>query len=715
MLILGQVSILVLVWTLWITDQRTAQNLAMTRTVHDLQSAVAYWHLWLEEHLAGDLFIDLERDVLGNQELSIHLASILLRGGKRDNGDIVSPLRDQALRQEAKDLESALITFRRLSDKRLLESAGVGTPLDQDFDRQFHVVREHIEQLRRLEVVYLKRDRARFRWGVAITLGVWALIIAAAAASLWSRERRRQQAADTLRASQRWLATTLSSIDDAVITTDLAGRIFFMNPVAEKLTGWPREQASGQPIEQVFVIEREDGQAIANPVAEVLSAGVSVGMTHQTVLLDRQRAHRHGIDESAAPIRNDRDQLLGVVLVFRDVGQRRQTEKALRQREAELQQTQKMEAVGRLAGGIAHDVNNYLGAIRGYCEVAVIKAESGVALERRMSAAIETADKVSALIQQLLAFSRQLPVQPEVVDLNRVVRDLESLMKRLLGENIALATRLAGELSSVEIDLSQIEQILVNLLVNARDAMPTGGDIVVETRNVVIEAGAREPYPATAEGRYVLLSVSDTGSGIPRQVQEKIFDPFFTTKEESGSSGLGLATVFAIVQQYSGFITLHSDEGQGARFDIFLPACDAPATPRPATRSEPVERTHTARILLVEDNADMRKASRTLLEALGHHVEVAPNAEDALGRLTDVNFSFDLLITDVILPGQTGKELYDHVRESHGELPCLFISGYTDNIILRHGVRQDHVHFLKKPFSYEDLGHKIAEILGESA
>ncbi len=713
-LIFGLISIVVLVWILWITDQRTAQNLAMTRAVQDLQSAVAYWHLWLEEHLTGDLFVDLERDVRGNQDLSLRLASHLLRGGQWDNGDLIHPLSDPALRQEAEELEAALIAFRNLSEKRLLESAGVGTPLDQDFDHQFHQVREHIETLRRLDDEYLQRDRVHFRLQVGLTVGVWTLIVAAASAALWSRERRRQQAADTLRSSQRWLATTLSSIDDAVVTTDLEGNIFFMNPVAEQLTGWARDKASGRSIDEVFVIQDEKGQPIENPVTGVLRTGESVSMTHHTVLIDRLKMHTHGIDESAAPIRDDRHQLLGVVLVFRDVGQRRRTEIALRQREAELQQAQKMEAVGRLAGGIAHDVNNYLGAMRGYCEVAVLKGESGAALEKRMQAAIDTADKVSTLIQQLLAFSRRQPVQPEVVDLNRVVRDLESLMKQLLGENINLTTHLSGDLWSVEIDLSQIEQTLVNLLVNARDAMPTGGDIVIETHNLDLETETLEGYPAAANGRYVLLSVDDTGSGIPRAVQKQIFDPFFTTKEESGSSGLGLATVFAIVQQYGGFVAVHSDEGQGARFDILLPTCDAPVTVRSSKSNEPVESTHAVHILLVEDNDDMREASRTMLETLGHQVAVAAAAEEAWSHFDHSEVPFDLLITDVILPGMSGKELHDRVRQSHGELPCLFISGYTDNIMLRHGLRQDRVHFLKKPFSYEDLGRKIAEILGET-
>ena len=586
-LILGLLSIVMLIWTLWILDQRTAQSLAASRAINDLQNAAAYWHLWLEEHLSGDPFVDLDRDVRDNQDLSIRLASLLLRGGERDNGEAVHPLRELQLRSEAEALEATLIDFRTLSEGRLADpgAAGVGTPMDQEFDRKFQEVKTHAEELQRLEEEYLERDRARFRLRVAVTVIGWALIVIAAAAALWSRERRRQQAADTLR-----------------------------------------------------------------------------------------------------------------------------------QREAELQQAQKMEAVGRLAGGIAHDVNNYLGAIRGYCEVAVLKNESGEALKQRMTAAVGTADKVSALIRQLLAFSRKQPVQPEVVDLNRVVADLELLMERLLGENVALTYRLLDGLWSIEIDPSQIEQTLVNLLVNSRDAMPTGGAITIETRNIETDKAFLDRHPAAAAGRYVRLAVRDNGCGIPPEVQKEIFDPFFTTKAESGSSGLGLATVYAVVvDQNGGFLHVESQENEGTRFEIYLPASDQQAEPSHAPDAQDVERTGRVRVLLVEDNEEMRASTRELLEFLGHDVSVASHGEEALAILGDDSRSFDLLITDVIMPGLSGKELYDRVRERHGEIRCLFISGYTDNIMLRHGVEQDRVHFLQKPFGFEDLARKISEVLADVA
>lgn len=502
---LGLLSVAILLWIHRLSDHRTIQDLAVVRTVNELQNAVAYWHLWLEEYLTDDPYVVVERDVRGNQDRAMRLAGDLLRGNATVE---LEPLEEPRLVTVARSLETALTEFRDLSEDRLREKAGVGTALDQTFDDKFHEVRGHSETLRQLIEEQLERGRADFRLRVWLTVGAWMLIVTAAGAALWRLEKQRRSAEETLRTSQKWLATTLSSIGDAVVTTDLEGRVFFMNPIAEKLTGWPLDEAVGKPIEDVFVIARSDNhQPAANPVAAVLRFGEIVLMTNHTVLLDRHHRMCYSIDEGAAPIRDDLGKLLGVVLVFRDVSERRQAEEALRQRDAELQQAQKMEAVGRLAGGIAHDVNNYLGAIRGTCEVALIKGESGRALTVRMTSVIETCEKVAALIRQLLAFSRRQPVQPEVVDLNRVVGEMELLMQRLLGDDVTLIARCDPHLRSIEIDPSQIEQILVNLLVNARDAMPQGGEIVVDTSNVELDAQAAEQRSAAAPGSYVRLSV----------------------------------------------------------------------------------------------------------------------------------------------------------------------------------------------------------------
>lgn len=714
----GALSAILLLWTHRLADDHTRQNLVVFEAVSDLQIAVAYWHLWLEEHLSQDPYVDLERDVRVYREEALRLASRLVQGGTNAAGATIGPLQEPPLREIAEKLEGALTEFRKISDERLAQPqrAGVGTTIDQAFDAEFLRVRRYAAELRRLFLERIARDRAEFRLRVWLTAAVWSAIVAAAVVGLWGRERRRREAEDTLRRSQRWLATTLSSIGDAVVTTDLEGRIFFLNPMAEKLTGWPRNEAMGRPIEEVFEVYREsDSQPADNPVTEVLRTGKRRGVINHTVIVDRHHEHCYAIDEGAAPIRDQHGELLGVVLVFRDVSARRQAERALHQREAELRQAQKMEAVGRLAGGIAHDVNNYLGAIRGYCEVAMLKGESGEPLTQRMTAAVETADKVSALIRQLLAFSRRQPVQAERVDLNRVVDDMELLMERLLGEDIAFTTDLESELWSIESDPSQIEQVLVNLLVNARDAMPTGGSITIATRNVAIGHGDRRKRLAARPGRWVRLTVRDTGCGIPAEIHDQVFDPFFTTKAESGSSGLGLATVYAIVEQNGGVVGFESERGRGTCFEILLPASDQPPTVQAPAVAPAVRAGRPAEVLLVEDNDDMRASTRAMLETLGHRVTTAPDGAAALELLGDGGADFDLLITDVIMPGISGRELYDRLLERYGSVRCLFISGYTDNVMLRHGVAQDRVHFLHKPFSVDDLAGKIAEALESPA
>lgn len=579
--VVGGLSIVLLLATHRVSERQTAQDLAAERRVHDLETAVAYWHLWLEEFLTNEEDVDLAVDVRGNQRIAMDLVELLLTGGVIEGGVVVEPLQEPRLRREVEALAAALDAFSRLTEARLEDpaTAGVGSQLDHAFDLAFRQVKTHTDALKRLESVRVESNQARFRLLVWLIVAVWLLIVAAAAAGLRSRERRR-----------------------------------------------------------------------------------------------------------------------------------REVEQALRQREAELLQAQKMEAVGRLAGGIAHDVNNYLGAIRGYCEVAMLNGESGAALDRRMGAAIETADKMSALIRQLLAFSRRQPVQPEAVDLGRVVTDTELLMRQLLGEDIEFETRLGEALRSIEIDPSQIEQTLVNLLVNARDAMPEGGKIVVETANVELDEAAASRDPAARPGAYVRLSVADTGNGIPLAVRGQIFEPFFTTKAARGSSGLGLATVYAIVQQAGGFLTVWSEIGNGTRFEIFLPASDSPAAPPVAPRARATASTGPARVLLVEDNEEMRIATSELLEALGHHVQVAADGEEALAVLNG-DETFDLIVTDVIMPGLSGKQLVERIRERHGDVRCLFISGYTDNVMLRHGFDQERVHFLQKPFGFDDLARKVAEIL----
>ena len=714
--VLGLLSSTMLWWSHQASDRRAEQDLAIEGALADLEVAVVSSHLWLEEFLTGDPEIDLQRDVFRNQEKALELVRWILRGGGSDEGLWLEPLTDPDFRQRVESLEAELVVFRDLAVERYgeREVAGVGSGHDQRYDATFRRVMAGSKVLRRRLGDRLLDSRATARVQRNVILGAWMLAVAAAVAGLWHRERQRLKVEKTLRASQRWLATTLASLGDGVLTTDTEGRVLYLNPVAETLTGWTAEEAYERVIGEVVQVRRsEDGSDLPDPVAEVLEGGGDdlPPTTDATDLVPRAGEPR-GIEAVASPIRGDQYELLGAVLVLRDISHRRAMEGELEQRRIELRQAQKMEAVGRLAGGIAHDVNNYLGAIRGTCEVAMLKAEAGEALERRMRSAIATADKVSNLIRQLLAFSRRQPVSAKVVDLNRVIRDLEPMVGRLIGDDIRLELRLDPRPRTLEIDPGQLEQILVNLLVNAGDAMsPQGGRITLETFDLAPCDPRRRRHPAPREGHAVGLAVRDTGAGIAPVVLEKIFEPFFTTKEASGSSGLGLATVYGIVQQHGGSILCQSTVGEGTVFEILFPASDRAEEAAPvAEERHRARETAALRVLLVEDNRAMRETAETLFEHLGHRVLLATSGEEAL-ELAASSERPDLLVTDVVMPGIDGRTLRDELHRRWPDLPCLFVSGYTDSALLRRGVDEDEVHLLPKPFSLAELDRALEAVL----
>jgi signal transduction histidine kinase len=389
----------------------------------------------------------------------------------------------------------------------------------------------------------------------------------------------------------------------------------------------------------------------------------------------------------------------------------RRAEQALRESDEQLRQAQKMEAVGRLAGGMAHDINSYLAAISAQCELVMMTSEDDSALHQRMDAVVSTTTKASALIERLLSFSRRKPVQPQVVNLNQTVLDLSKLLERLIGEDVQLETDLQGELWNVEVDPSQIEQVILNLVVNSREAMPTGGELRIQTLNQALDARHLSAVPVKRMGDYVVLRVSDTGAGIPEEMQERIFEPFVSTKIKTNQSGLGLAMVYSIAQQNGGGVNVISSEGGGAMFSVYLPRTRALARVTNEPEGQVLPRGEAQHILLVEDNNELREAVAGSLESLGYRVSVASSGEEALEQVERLDSSFELLITDVVMPGINGRELFEQLCERDAALEVLFISGYTDDVVLRHGIEQGEFRFLQKPFSIRDLALLVADIL----
>ncbi len=384
-----------------------------------------------------------------------------------------------------------------------------------------------------------------------------------------------------------------------------------------------------------------------------------------------------------------------------------------RRLQQQLLQSQKMEAVGRLAGGIAHDFNNLLTVITSYNDLLLEDLGTDDPKRGDLEQVRKAADGAAALTRQLLAFSRQQVVEPRVVSLNAVVESLQMILRRVLGEDVELATTLGPELGAVKADLGQLEQVLMNLAVNARDAMPTGGKLTIETANVQHDPDYARAQSAAPVSRFVMLAVTDTGVGMDEATKARIFEPFFTTKEPGKGTGLGLATVYGIVQQSGGFIWVYSEPGHGTSFKVYLPRMDESAEPLAAPAAPRMAR-GTETVLLVEDNAAVRTVTKQMLERHGYTVLEAPNGEAALHLADQHHGPIHLLLTDVVMPLMGGRQLADRLAHARPETKVLYASGYTDDSVVRHGVLEEGTAYLQKPFTPESLARKVGEVLDSS-
>ncbi len=517
-----------------------------------------------------------------------------------------------------------------------------------------------------------------------------------------------QSRTEALRASEEQLATTLRSIGDGVIATDAQGRITFLNAVAERLTGWRQSEAHGKDLHEVFTIVHEQTrQPVESPVTKVIRDGMVIGLANHTLLLSRDGTET-AIDDTGAPIRNDQNDLLGVVLVFHDVTERKRLE-------TQLLQAQKLESVGRLAGGIAHDFNNLLTAILGHTEMAEEEFDADCAVHVHLCGIRQAGERAADLTRQLLAFARRQVIEPKVIDLNALILSLDTLLRRLIGENIEIVFLLASGLNAVKVDTGQFTQILVNLVINARDAMLDGGKITIETSNATLDADYAHQHDGVEPGEYVLLAISDTGTGIEEAIRLHIFEPFFTTKEKGRGTGLGLATVYGIVKQAGGHIWLYSEPGKGTTFKIYLPrsleTSQALATPE-VFRVLPGG---TETLLLVEDEPAVRALAASALRGRGYTVLEAANGAEALRTAQDHAEEVALLITDVVMPLLGGKELADRLQATRPDMKVLYVSGYTENTVVHHGVLEPGISFLSKPFTPASLARKVRDILDDPA
>jgi CheY-like chemotaxis protein len=374
----------------------------------------------------------------------------------------------------------------------------------------------------------------------------------------------------------------------------------------------------------------------------------------------------------------------------------------------------KMEAVGRLAGGVAHDFNNLLTVIMGYSELLLQKIGEESPMHGQVEEIKRAGERAASLTQQLLAFSRKQIIEPKVVHLDHLVAEMHKMLTRLIGEDIVLQATTGKSLGSVKIDPGQFQQILINLLVNARDAMPGGGKIVIETANVDLDEGYCAVHPYVKPGQFVMLAVSDTGHGMSEEVQAHIFEPFFTTKEKGCGTGLGLATTYGAVHQAGGSIEVYSEVGIGTTFKIYLPRVEEQVT-KPVNDDLPTDLPGgTETVLIVEDEGILRNLCVQILEQLGYRVLQARNGAEAIAKAQGYGDRMDLLLTDVVMPGMNGSELATQLVLHNPEMKVLFTSGYTEDVISHHGVLAEGVSFIGKPYGSAALARKIREVLDEA-
>jgi hypothetical protein len=498
----------------------------------------------------------------------------------------------------------------------------------------------------------------------------------------------------------------LNTALDCVVAIDAEGRIVEFNPAAEQTFGCPRSRALGLDVVSLIVppaLRDEYGRNLArymdggaNPIAGRRVEGMA------------RRADGTEFPAEFAFARIATDASLLFTCFVRDLTERKQAEEALRASEAQLRQANKMDAVGQLAGGIAHDFNNLLTAILGYAEVMRMHVRQDPVAGGHIEEIARAGQAAAGLTRQLLAFSRRQVLQPAVLDLNGVLGNVDKMLRRLIGEHIDLVVEPAGGLRRVRADAGQLEQVVVNLVVNARDAMRQGGRLTLATRNETV--GGANRY-GLAAGDYVVLTVTDTGCGMDARTQARMFEPFFTTKEPGKGTGLGLSTVYGIVTQSGGAITVDSVVGRGTTFTILLPAMDAAVETEPAPPSVAAPRARRGEtVLLVEDEHGVRNLAKLALETAGYAVLAAGTPEEAI-RIAGENERIDLIVTDVIMPFMNGRELAEWLLVRHPQARVLFMSGYTDDALLPHGVAVGELAFLHKPFTPTTFLLKVSETL----
>ncbi len=494
--------------------------------------------------------------------------------------------------------------------------------------------------------------------------------------------------------------------EDLIAVVNTEGDRLYNSPGYKKLFGYTHEELQGVPVDDQ--IHPDDRERVIEARKQAFETGASIQLEYR---FRRKDGEWRILESTGSPVQNARGETEKLIVVSRDITERKRAEEMLRQREEQLRQSQKMEAVGRLSGGIAHDFNNLLGVIIGYSEDIELRVAQGDPLRKSAEEIRKAGQRAAALTHQLLAFSRQQVLQSRVLDLNLLVSDMGEMLRRLIGSHIELSTSLDPELGRVKADQSQMEQIIVNLVVNARDAMPEGGKLLIESANVHLDETHARNLPFLRPGPHVLLTVSDTGVGMDAETQVHIFEPFFTTKERGKGTGLGLATVYGVVKQSGGIVGVQSEPGKGSTFRIYLPrVAEQVAAPAPALSGTNTS-TGTETVLVVDNEEALLELTSNLLARSGYKVLSAHDGIEAIEMARSFDGTIHLLLTDITMPKMSGPALARHMIDLRPGIRVLLMTGQADIEATPRGNTLRESEYLQKPFHRDALIHKVRETL----